>query len=72
MTNVVRQVMLLGIMMFIYGAFRDLVPFVQFKKRENSHGGVLLFVKFQALACNFTKSNTPPWVFFMFLKLYKS
>ena len=23
------------------------------------------------LACNFTKSNTPPWVFFAFLKLYK-
>ena len=23
------------------GALRDLVPFVQFKKRENAHGGVL-------------------------------
>ena len=23
-------------------------------------------------ACNFTKSNTPPWVFFTFLKLYKA
>ena len=23
------------------------------------------------LACNFTKSNTPPWVFFTLLKLYK-
>ena len=22
-------------------------------------------------ACNFTKSNTPPWVFFMFCKLHK-
>ena len=22
-------------------------------------------------ACNFTKSNTTPWVFFTFLKLYK-
>ena len=21
--------------------------------------------------CNFTKSNTPPWVFFTFFKLYK-
>ena len=21
--------------------------------------------------CNFTKSNTTPWVFFMFFKLYK-
>ena len=23
------------------------------------------------LACNFTKSSTPPWVFFVFFKLYK-
>ena len=28
-----------------------------------------LFVK--AEACNFTKINTPPWVFFTFFKLYK-
>ena len=34
------------------------------KNLKNSHGGVLLLV-------NFTKSNTPPWVFFTFLKLYK-
>ena len=27
---------------------------------KNPHGGVLLLVKLQALACNFTKSNTPP------------
>ena len=33
--------------------------------------GVLLLVKLKAKACNFTKINTPPWVFFMFLKLYK-
>ena len=33
--------------------------------------GVLLSVKLKAKACNFTKINTPPWVFFMFLKLYK-
>ena len=25
------------------GALRDLVPFVQFKKCENTHGGVFLF-----------------------------
>ena len=24
-----------------------------------------------ALTCNFTKSNTPPWVFFTFFKLYR-
>ena len=35
---------------------RDLVPFVQFKKRE---------------ACNFTKSNTSLWMFFTFFKLCK-
>ena len=29
-------------------ALRNLVPFVQFKKRENTHGGVLLLVKLQA------------------------
>ena len=34
------------------------------KNMKNTHGGVLL------LACNFTKSNTPPWVFFTFFKLY--
>ena len=62
---------------------RDLVPFVQYKKHEKTHGrvlllvklqagGVLLLIKFQAfLACNFTKSNTPPWMFFAFFKLYK-
>ena len=25
----------------------------------------------RCVACNFTKSNTLPWVFFMFLKFYK-
>ena len=29
----------------IYVAFRDLVPFVQFKNLKNTHGGVLLLVK---------------------------
>ena len=50
----------------IWGALRDLVPFVQFKKRENTHGGVLILE-----ACNFAKINTLPWVFFMFFKLCK-
>ena len=44
-----------------------LVPFVRFKKSENTHGRVLLLVKLQVSACNFTKSNTPPWVFSRFL-----
>ena len=38
---------------------------------KNIHGGELLLVKLQVLACNFTKSNTPPYVFFTFFKLYK-
>ena len=41
------------------------------KNVKNTHRGVLLSVKLQALACNFTKINTSPWVFFTFLKLYK-
>ena len=52
-------------------ALRNLVLFAQFKKRENTHKGVLLLVKLRAKACNFTKSNTPPWVFSTFFKLYK-
>ena len=36
-----------------------------FKNVKNTHGGVLIS------ACNFTKINTPPWLFFTFLKLYK-
>ena len=31
----------------------------------------LILVKLQAEACNFTKINIPPWVFFAFFKLYK-
>ena len=41
------------------------------KNVKKTHGRVLLLVKLQASACNFTKSNTPPSVFFMFFKLYK-
>ena len=41
------------------------------KKRKNTYEGVLLLIKLQALACNFTKSNTSPWVYFTFFKLYK-
>ena len=36
------------------------------KNVKNTHGGVLLL-----LACNCTKSNTPPMVFFTFFKLYE-
>ena len=37
------------------------------KNVENTHGGVLLLVKLQALVCDFTESNTPQWVFSRFL-----
>ena len=30
--------------------FRDLLPSAQFKKHENTHGGVLLLVKMQAFS----------------------
>ena len=46
-------------------ALRNLVPFVQFKKREKHPWRSVI------LACNFTKSNTPPWVFFTFFILCK-
>ena len=43
-----------------------MLPVVQFcyhlynlKNMKNTHAEVLLLVKFQAEACNFTKSNTP-------------
>ena len=32
---------------------------------------MLILVKLQAEACNFTKMSTPPWVFFTLFKLYK-
>ena len=38
---------------------------------KNAHGGVLVLVKLLAKACNFIKSNIPPWAFLTFLKLYK-
>ena len=50
------------------------------KNVKNIHGEVLLLVKMQAKkslqllvkkASNFTKSKTPPWLVFMFFKLYK-
>ena len=41
------------------------------KNVKNTHGGMLLLVKLQVKACNFTKSNTSSWVFFIFFKLCK-
>ena len=45
--------------------------FCNLKNVKNTHGWVILLVKLQTSACNFTKSNIPPWVFFTFLQLYK-
>ena len=44
-------------------ALRDLVPFVQLKKREKDPWRSV------TSAINFTKGNTPPWVFFTFFKI---
>ena len=41
------------------------------KNVKNTYGRVLLLVKSQVPACNFTKSNTPPWLFLIFFKLHK-
>ena len=42
---------------------RDLVPFVQFKKREKQPWRSVFFFS-KAEACNL--NNTSPWAFFMF------
>ena len=47
----------------IWDPSRDFVPFVQSKKRENTHG--------ETSTCNFTKSNSLPWVFFTFFKFHE-
>ena len=44
-------------------ALRNLVPFVQFKKREKHPWRSVTFSK--------VAGNIPLWVFFKFLKLYK-
>ena len=49
-------------MFVICGTLRNLVPFVQFKKREKHQWKSITFI---------TKSNTPPWVIFTFFELYK-
>ena len=38
-----------------------------FKNVDKTHREVLLLAKLQGKACNFTKSNTPPWMFSRFL-----
>ena len=51
---------------YICDALSNLVPFAQFKKREKHSWG--------SVTCSTgvgTKSITPPWVLFRFLKSYK-
>ena len=48
---------------FKCGALRDLISFVQFKKREKHPWRTVNFSKLAGC-----KINTPPWVFFTFLK----
>ena len=48
---------------YMWDASRNLSP--QFKTAKKTHGGVLILAKLHAKACNFTKSNTPPRVYFM-------
>ena len=54
----------------IYDALRELLPSVQFKKREKHPWRSVTFSKVAGFSY-FTKSNTRPWMFFTFFKLYK-
>ena len=53
----------------ICDALRDLIPFVQYKKREKHPWRSVAFSK--VVVCDFTKSNTLSWVFYTFCTLYK-
>ena len=52
-------------------ALHDFRHLYKFKKVKNAHGGVILLLKLQAKVCNFTESNTHPWMFFTFFKSFK-
>ena len=56
---------------FICGALRDLIPFVQFKKRAKHPWRSVTFSKVVGFSMQLTKSNTPTWVFLTFFKLYE-
>ena len=55
----------------ICDAMHDLISFLQFKKHERHSWRSITFSKKLVKSYNFTKSNTAPWVFFTFFKLYK-
>ena len=52
----------------ICDVLRDLVSFVEFKKREKQPWRSVALSK--VAECSFTKSNSTPWVFFTFFNLY--
>ena len=54
--NQILKTLYLSIILDLFSRLIDLVPFVQFKKREKHP---------------WRSVNTPPWVFFTFFKLYK-
>ena len=70
-TNILKRF----IYLFLHSHMRRFLRFSAIctisKTWKSTHGGVLPFVDFLALAWNFSKSNTHPWVFLMFLKLNK-
>ena len=49
-------------------ALGDLGPFLQFKKREKHSWKMVTFSKVEGFSLQFTKSNTPPVVFFTIFK----
>ena len=50
---------------------RDLVSFLHSKKCDKHPQKSVTFRKLKTSVCNFTESNTPPWMFFTFFKLCK-
>ena len=52
----------------LYNLYVQFVQFVQEKRRRKND---TFIVKLQAETCNYAKSNTPPRVFYTFVKLYK-
>ena len=61
----------ISLFLIICAALRDLVLFIQFKKREKRSWRSVNFSKVAGKACNFIKINTPPWMFYTFFQLYK-
>ena len=54
-----------------WDALCDLVPFELFKNHERHSWWSVTFSNVAGFSLHFTKSDTPPWVFFTPFKLYK-